>query len=148
MELNEVETFTILCQDTETLQTTDSFRVTIKVFDGDTTLPILSGTPFIFHAQGWESPATVRVLHAVLDAAGQPLKKVPRVIQPGKQAIVSIQLQQTMPIEPRASWKDGARFLMRVKGTTIGAGLVDSLSPLAEEKLDTTVFSTGLARFE
>lgn len=145
---NEVETFTLICQDTESLQATDAFQATIKLFDDPNMLPLLKGSPFLFHAQGWEVPALVREMHALLDASDATTKRHPRVVQSGQKASVTLQLHATLPLESRTVWKDGARFLMRVKGRTIGAGLINTSLPVSEEKVDVTVFQTGIANFE
>lgn len=69
------------------------------------------------------SPGGIRTLSAKLNKfTGEVVKKKPRIIKPGEVARVVIQLERELPIE------EGMRVVVRERGRTIGAGLMENVA--------------------
>ncbi|KAJ4344264.1 hypothetical protein N0V95_006207 [Ascochyta clinopodiicola] len=69
------------------------------------------------------SPGSIRVLSAKLNKfTGEVTKKKPRIVKPGEVARVVVQLERELPIE------EGMRVVVRERGRTIGAGLMENVA--------------------
>lgn len=69
------------------------------------------------------SPGSVRTLSAKLNKfTGEVTKKKPRIVKPGEVARVVVQLERELPIE------EGMRVVVRERGRTIGAGLMENVA--------------------
>lgn len=69
------------------------------------------------------SPACIRVLSARLNKfTGEVTKKRPRIVKPGEVARVVVQLERELPIE------EGMRVVVRERGRTVGAGLMENVA--------------------
>ena len=69
------------------------------------------------------SPGGIRTLSAKLNKfTGEVVKKRPRIVKPGEVARVVVQLERELPIE------EGMRVVVRERGRTIGAGLMENVA--------------------
>jgi len=69
------------------------------------------------------SPGNIRVLSAKLNKfTGDVVKKKPRIVRPGEVARVVVQLARELPIE------EGMRVVIRERGRTVGAGLMEHVA--------------------
>ncbi|KAH6629286.1 elongation factor 1-alpha [Boeremia exigua] len=69
------------------------------------------------------SPGSIRVLSAKLNKfTGEVTKKKPRIVKPGEVARVVVQLERELPIE------EGMRVVVRERGRTVGAGLMENVA--------------------
>lgn len=69
------------------------------------------------------SPGAIRVLSAKLNKfTGEVVKKRPRIVRPGEVARVVVQLEKELPIE------EGMRVVIRERGRTVGAGLMENVA--------------------
>ncbi|KAF3037411.1 Hsp70 suppressor, GTPase facilitates ribosomal subunit dissociation [Didymella keratinophila] len=67
------------------------------------------------------SPGSIRTLSAKLNKfTGEVTKKKPRIVKPGEVARVVVQLERELPIE------EGMRVVVRERGRTVGAGLMEN----------------------
>jgi elongation factor 1 alpha-like protein len=69
------------------------------------------------------SPGGIRTLSARLNKfTGEVVKKKPKIVKPGEVARVVVQLERELPIE------EGMRVVLRERGRTIGAGLMENVA--------------------
>jgi len=69
------------------------------------------------------SPGGIRMLSAKLNKfSGEIVKKRPRIVKPGEVARVVVVLERELPIE------EGMRVVVRERGRTIGAGLMENVA--------------------
>ncbi|KAJ4983666.1 elongation factor Tu GTP binding domain-containing protein [Stagonosporopsis vannaccii] len=69
------------------------------------------------------SPGSIRTLSAKLNKfTGEVTKKKPRIVKPGEVARVVVQLERELPIE------EGMRVVVRERGRTVGAGLMENVA--------------------
>jgi elongation factor 1 alpha-like protein len=69
------------------------------------------------------SPGGIRTLSAKLNKfTGEVVKKKPRIVKPGEVARVVVQLERELPVE------EGMRVVIRERGRTIGAGLMENVA--------------------
>jgi len=69
------------------------------------------------------SPGGVRTLSARLNKfTGEVVKRKPRIVKPGEVARVVIELERELPIE------EGMRVVVRERGRTVGAGLMENVA--------------------
>ncbi|KAL6709982.1 hypothetical protein ACN47E_000767 [Coniothyrium glycines] len=69
------------------------------------------------------STGKIRTLSAKLNKfTGEVIKKKPRIVKPGEVARIVVQLERELPIE------EGMRVVLRERGRTIGAGLMENVA--------------------
>ncbi|RAQ99498.1 elongation factor 1-alpha [Stemphylium lycopersici] len=69
------------------------------------------------------SPGGIRTLSAKLNKfTGEVIKKRPRIVKPGEVARVVVVLERELPIE------EGMRVVLRERGRTVGAGLMENVA--------------------
>ncbi|KAH7074319.1 P-loop containing nucleoside triphosphate hydrolase protein [Paraphoma chrysanthemicola] len=69
------------------------------------------------------SPGSIRTLSAKLNKfTGEVVKRRPRIVRPGEVARVVVLLERELPIE------EGMRVVIRERGRTIGAGLMENVA--------------------
>ncbi|XP_014554911.1 hypothetical protein COCVIDRAFT_39248 [Bipolaris victoriae FI3] len=69
------------------------------------------------------SPGSIRTLSARLNKfTGEVMKKKPRIVKPGEVARIVVQLERELPIE------EGMRVVLRERGRTVGAGLMENVA--------------------
>uniref|UniRef100_A0A8C2F7A6 HBS1-like protein n=1 Tax=Cyprinus carpio TaxID=7962 RepID=A0A8C2F7A6_CYPCA len=79
----------------------------------------------LLHYQTVSEPATIRKLVSVLHkSSGEVLKKKPKCLSKGQNAVVEIQTQRPVALELYKDYKELGRFMLRYVGSTIAAGVV------------------------
>lgn len=82
----------------------------------------------MLHYQTVSEPATIRKLVSVLHkSSGEVLKKKPKCLSKGMNAIVEIQTQRPVSLELYKDYKELGRFMLRYVGSTIAAGVVTEI---------------------
>uniref|UniRef100_A0A8C6UBP5 HBS1-like protein n=1 Tax=Neogobius melanostomus TaxID=47308 RepID=A0A8C6UBP5_9GOBI len=88
-------------------------------------LPITQGFPVLLHYQTVSEPATIKKLVSVLHkSSGEVLKKKPKCLTKGMNAIVELQTHRPVAMELYKDYKELGRFMLRYTGSTIAAGVV------------------------
>lgn len=104
----------ILCHPTDAIPIGDSFTMKAMAFEH------LLPSPVDLHRGRLHAPGRIQSIMATLDkATGQIIKKKPKIVQPGGVARVVIKLESSVPLEA------GQRVVIRSRGETIAAGLVE-----------------------
>uniref|UniRef100_A0AAY4AYL4 Tr-type G domain-containing protein n=1 Tax=Denticeps clupeoides TaxID=299321 RepID=A0AAY4AYL4_9TELE len=83
----------------------------------------------LLHYQTVSEPATIRKLVSVLHkSSGEVLKKKPKCLTKGQNAVVEIQTQRPVALELYKDYKELGRFMLRYVGSTIAAGVVTEVT--------------------
>lgn len=78
------------------------------------------------HRGHLHTPGRITRLVEVLDKVNRNvIKKKPKIIKPGSVAVVKVELDQAVPLEP------SARIILRANGETVAAGIVEGNAPKA-----------------
>ncbi|KAH7699599.1 Elongation factor Tu C-terminal domain containing protein, partial [Aphelenchoides avenae] len=98
-------------------------RVVAKIVVFDVLMPILKGTKAELYAHSLRVSSTVVKLRSVISkTTGDVIKKNPRVLTRNTNAIVEIETEYPVCIEPYSKCKALSRISLRSSGTTIAAG--------------------------
>ncbi|SMQ50105.1 unnamed protein product [Zymoseptoria tritici ST99CH_3D7] len=92
-------------------------KLNVKVTALDSLLP----QSVDVHIGRMHVPGLISQLVATLDREGEVLKKKPRMVKAGQKALLKVTLQDAVPMER------GDRVVLRAKGVTVAAGLVESV---------------------
>lgn len=91
-------------------------------------VPITNGFPVLLHHQSLIEPAVIIKLKSQLHkGTGEVIKKNPRCLTHNSCAVVEIEVTKPICIEKYADFKELGRFMLRVGGATIAAGLVTKI---------------------
>ncbi|XP_044731419.1 HBS1-like protein isoform X2 [Chrysoperla carnea] len=102
------------------------FEARIVVFNVKT--PLTRGYPVLLHHQSLIEAANITKIKAQLHkSTGEVIKKKPRCLGSYSNAIVEIVVNKPICIELFRDVKELGRFMLRVAGTTVAAGLVTEL---------------------
>lgn len=102
------------------------FEARIVVFN--ITTPITIGYPVVLHQQSLaESAVITRLLSQVHKTSGEILRKRPRALTKGMSAMVVMETVRPMCVELYRDVKELGRFMLRVSGVTIAAGLITKI---------------------
>lgn len=102
------------------------FTARIVVFD--LKRPILTGSKMVFHRGRTNVPCKISKLVSIVDkASGEVTKKKPRHLSSGQTAVVQIELQDALPLRTFYDSKQLGRFVLRKEGSTLAAGIVDTM---------------------
>uniref|UniRef100_A0A4W4ETN2 HBS1-like protein n=1 Tax=Electrophorus electricus TaxID=8005 RepID=A0A4W4ETN2_ELEEL len=113
----------VFCDPKEPIRACSRFRARILLFNIE--VPITQGFPVLLHYQTVSEPATIRKLISVLHkSSGEVLKKKPKCLSKGQNAVVEIQTQRPVALELYKDYKELGRFMLRYVGSTIAAGVV------------------------
>ncbi|XP_053955476.1 protein HBS1 [Anastrepha ludens] len=113
----------IICDPQNPIPVTTRFQARILVFN--VTVPITIGYPVLLHHQCLIEPAVLSKLQAQLHkSTGEIIKKKPRVLGNNSCALVELETTRPICIERYADFKELGRFMLRVGGVTIAAGMV------------------------
>uniref|UniRef100_A0A7N8XXM0 HBS1-like protein n=1 Tax=Mastacembelus armatus TaxID=205130 RepID=A0A7N8XXM0_9TELE len=113
----------VFCDPKEPIRACTRFRARVLIFNIE--VPITQGFPVLLHYQSVSEPATIRKLISVLHkSSGEVLKKKPKCLSKGMNAIVEIQTQRPVSLELYKDYKELGRFMLRYVGSTIAAGVV------------------------
>uniref|UniRef100_A0A4W3J8Q8 HBS1-like protein n=1 Tax=Callorhinchus milii TaxID=7868 RepID=A0A4W3J8Q8_CALMI len=113
----------IFCDQKAPIKTCTRFRARVLIFNID--LPITQGLPVLLHYQTVSEPGTIRRLVSVLHkSTGEVLKKKPKCLTKGQNALIELQTHRTVALELYKDFKELGRFMLRYAGSTIAAGVV------------------------
>jgi elongation factor 1 alpha-like protein len=116
----------VLCDPTYPIPVTSKFRARIVVFSID--IPITKGYPIILHYGCVSEQATISKLVSTLNkSTGEVLKNKPRFLTGNCSAMVDIMVSKPIPLETYKDNRELGRFMMRVGGNTIAAGMVTQI---------------------
>ncbi|EEB10417.1 conserved hypothetical protein [Pediculus humanus corporis] len=105
---------------------TSKFEARIVVFNIST--PITAGYPVVLHSHSLAEQAVVVKLIAQLNKnSGEVIKKRPRCLLKNSNAVVEIETSKPICLELYRETKELGRFMLRVGGVSIAAGLVTKL---------------------
>uniref|UniRef100_A0A1A8MI88 HBS1-like protein n=2 Tax=Nothobranchius TaxID=28779 RepID=A0A1A8MI88_9TELE len=126
MDIIKINVGCVFCNPKEPIRACTRFRARILLFNIE--LPVTQGFPVLLHYQTVSEPATIRKLISVLHkSSGEVLKKKPKCLIKGMNAIVEIQTQRPVSLELYKDYKELGRFMLRYVGSTIAAGVVTEI---------------------
>ncbi|XP_056095844.1 HBS1-like protein isoform X2 [Rhinichthys klamathensis goyatoka] len=126
MDIIKINIGCIFCDPKEPIRACTRFRAKILLFNIE--LPITQGFPVLLHYQTVSEPATIRKLVSILHkSSGEVLKKKPKCLSKGQNAVVEIQTQRPVALELYKDYKELGRFMLRYVGSTIAAGVVTEI---------------------
>ncbi|KAF5896722.1 HBS1-like protein isoform X1, partial [Clarias magur] len=123
MDIIKINVGCVFCDPKEPIRACTRFRARILLFNIE--FPVTQGFPVLLHYQTVSEPATIRKLVSVLHkTSGEVLKKKPKCLGKGQNAVVEIQTQRPVALELYKDFKELGRFMLRYVGSTIAAGVV------------------------
>ncbi|XP_020494491.2 HBS1-like protein isoform X2 [Labrus bergylta] len=123
MDIIKINVGCVFCDPKEPVKVCTRFRARVLLFNIE--VPITQGFPVLLHYQTVSEPATIRKLISVLHkSSGEVLKKKPKCLSKGMNAIVEVQTQRPVSLELYKDYKELGRFMLRYVGSTIAAGVV------------------------
>ncbi|XP_019947315.1 HBS1-like protein isoform X1 [Paralichthys olivaceus] len=126
MDIIKMNVGCVFCDPKEPIRVCTRFRARILLFNIE--VPITKGFPVLLHYQTVSEPATIRKLISVLHkSSGEVLKKKPKCLSKGMNAIVEVQTQRPVSLELYKDYKELGRFMLRYVGSTIAAGVVTEI---------------------
>ncbi|XP_053743888.1 HBS1-like protein isoform X1 [Synchiropus splendidus] len=126
MDIIKINVGCVFCDPKEPIRACTRFRARVLLFNIE--VPITQGFPVLLHYQTVSEPATIRKLVSVLHkSSGEVLKKKPKCLGKGMNAIVEIQTQRPVSLELYKDYKELGRFMLRYVGSTIAAGVVTEI---------------------
>ncbi|XP_036446617.1 HBS1-like protein isoform X3 [Colossoma macropomum] len=126
MDIIKINVGCVFCDPKEPIKACSRFRARILLFNIE--VPITQGFPVLLHYQTVSEPATIRKLVSVLHKnSGEVLKKKPKCLSKGQNAVVEIQTQRPVALELYKDFKELGRFMLRYVGSTIAAGVVTEI---------------------
>ncbi|XP_072912425.1 HBS1-like protein isoform X1 [Hemitrygon akajei] len=116
----------IFCDPKAPIKTCTRFRARVLIFNID--IPVTQGLPVLLHYQTLSEPCTIRRLVSVLHkSSGEVLKKKPKCLTKGQNALIELQAQRPVSLELYKDFKELGRFMLRYGGSTIAAGVVTEI---------------------
>uniref|UniRef100_A0A3B1J7K3 HBS1-like protein n=1 Tax=Astyanax mexicanus TaxID=7994 RepID=A0A3B1J7K3_ASTMX len=129
MDIIKINVGCVFCDTKEPIKACSRFRARILLFNIE--VPITQGFPVLLHYQTVSEPATIRKLVSILHKSnGEVLKKKPKCLTKGQNAVVEIQTQRPVALELYKDFKELGRFMLRYVGSTIAAGVVTEVTLL------------------
>ncbi|CAN9507416.1 unnamed protein product [Ophioblennius macclurei] len=126
MDIIKINVGCVFCDPKEPIRVCTRFRARVLLFNIE--VPITQGFPVLLHYQTVSEPATIKKLISVLHkSSGEVLKKKPKCLTKGMNAIVEIQTQRPVSLELYKDYKELGRFMLRYVGSTIAAGVVTEI---------------------
>ncbi|XP_060947822.1 HBS1-like protein [Limanda limanda] len=126
MDIIKMNVGCVFCNPKEPIRVCTRFKARILLFNIE--VPITKGFPVLLHYQTVSEPATIRKLISVLHkSSGEVLKKKPKCLSKGMNAIVEVQTQRPVSLELYKDYKELGRFMLRYVGSTIAAGVVTEI---------------------
>ncbi|XP_034555124.1 HBS1-like protein isoform X1 [Notolabrus celidotus] len=126
MDIIKINVGCVFCNPKEPIRACTRFKARVLLFNIE--VPITKGFPVLLHYQTVSEPATIRKLVSVLHkSSGEVLKKKPKCLSKGMNAIVEIQTQRPVSLELYKDYKELGRFMLRYVGSTIAAGVVTEI---------------------
>ncbi|KAK5603856.1 HBS1-like protein [Crenichthys baileyi] len=126
MDIIKINVGCVFCDLKDPIRVCTRFRARILLFNIE--VPITQGFPVLLHYQTVSEPATITKLISVLHkSSGEILKRKPKCLSKGMNAIVEIQTQRPVSLELYKDYKELGRFMLRYVGSTIAAGVVTEI---------------------
>ncbi|KAJ0026926.1 hypothetical protein NQD34_017926 [Periophthalmus magnuspinnatus] len=126
MDIIKINVGCVFCDPKESIRACTRFRARILLFNIE--FPITQGFPVLLHYQTVSEPATIKKLISVLHkSSGEVLKKKPKCLSKGMNAIVELQTHRPVALELYKDYKELGRFMLRYTGSTIAAGVVTEI---------------------
>ncbi|KAM9355674.1 HBS1-like protein isoform 1-T1 [Pholidichthys leucotaenia] len=126
MDIIKINVGCVFCDPKVPIRVCTRFKARILLFNIE--VPVTQGFPVLLHYQTVSEPATIRKLISVLHkSSGEVLKKKPKCLSKGMNAIVEIQTQRPVSLELYKDYKELGRFMLRYVGSTIAAGVVTEI---------------------
>ncbi|CAL1586327.1 unnamed protein product [Knipowitschia caucasica] len=126
MDIIKINVGCVFCDPKESIRACTRFRARILLFNIE--VPITQGFPVLLHYQTVSEPATIKKLISVLHkSSGEVLKKKPKCLSKGMNAIVELQTHRPVALELYKDYKELGRFMLRYTGSTIAAGVVTEI---------------------
>ncbi|XP_028675959.1 HBS1-like protein isoform X2 [Erpetoichthys calabaricus] len=126
MDIIKINVGCVFCDPKEPIKVCTRFQARILLFNIE--VPITKGFPVLLHFQTVTEPATIRKLVSILHkSTGEVLKKKPKCLTKGQNALVEIQTQRPVALELYKDFKELGRFMLRYVGSTIAAGVVTEI---------------------
>ncbi|XP_072297969.1 HBS1-like protein isoform X1 [Eucyclogobius newberryi] len=126
MDIIKINVGCVFCDPKEPIRSCTKFRARVLLFNIE--LPITKGFPVLLHYQTVSEPATIKKLVSVLHkSSGEVLKKKPKCLSKGMNAIVELQTHRPVALELYKDFKELGRFMLRYSGSTIAAGVVTEI---------------------
>uniref|UniRef100_A0A671MS19 HBS1-like protein n=1 Tax=Sinocyclocheilus anshuiensis TaxID=1608454 RepID=A0A671MS19_9TELE len=108
MDIIKINVGCIFCDPKEPIRACTRFRARILLFNIE--VPVTQGFPVLLHYQTVSEPATIRKLVSVLHkSSGEVLKKKPKCLSKGQNAVVEIQTQRPVALELYKDYKELGR---------------------------------------
>uniref|UniRef100_A0A8C9SNB0 HBS1-like protein n=1 Tax=Scleropages formosus TaxID=113540 RepID=A0A8C9SNB0_SCLFO len=113
MDIIKINVGCVFCDPKEPIRSCSRFRARILLFNIE--LPVTQGFPVLLHYQTVSEPATIRKLVSVLHkSSGEVIKKKPKCLSKGQNAIVEIQTQRPVALELYKDFKELGRFMLLI----------------------------------
>ncbi|XP_054618231.1 HBS1-like protein isoform X4 [Dunckerocampus dactyliophorus] len=126
MDIIKINVGCVFCDPKEPIRVCTRFRARLLLFSFE--IPITKGFPVLLHYGTVSEPATITKLISVLHkSSGEVLKKKPKCLCKGMNAIVEIQTQRPIALELYKDYKELGRLMLRYVGSTIAAGVVTEI---------------------
>lgn len=126
MDIIKINVGCVFCDPREPIRVCSRFRARVLLFNIE--VPITQGFPVLLHYQTVSEPATIKKLISVLHkSSGEILKKKPKCLTKGMNAVVEVQTQRPVSLELYKDYKELGRFMLRYVGSTIAAGVVTEI---------------------
>ncbi|KDR18612.1 HBS1-like protein isoform X2 [Zootermopsis nevadensis] len=126
IDMQNVSVGYILCDPMQPIPVTSHFEARIVVFN--VKLPITKGYSVILHHQSLLEQAVVTKLVAQLHkSSGEVIKRRPRCLVRNSNAVVELETSHPICLELYKNIKELGRFMLRVGGITVAAGLVTQI---------------------
>ncbi|XP_051880223.1 HBS1-like protein isoform X2 [Pristis pectinata] len=126
VDIIKVNVGCIFCDQKAPIKTCTRFRARVLIFNID--IPLTQGFPVLLHYQTLSEPCTIRRLVSVLHkSSGEVLKKKPKCLTKGQNALIELQAQRPVSLELYKDFKELGRFMLRYGGSTIAAGVVTEI---------------------
>ncbi|XP_063079189.1 HBS1-like protein isoform X2 [Engraulis encrasicolus] len=126
MDIIKINVGCVFCDPKAPIRACTRFRARILLFNIE--VPITQGFPVLLHYQTVSEPATIRKLVSILHKSnGEVLKKKPKCLGKGQNAVVEIQTQRPVALELYKDYKELGRFMLRYVGSTIAAGVITEI---------------------
>ncbi|XP_069701678.1 protein HBS1 isoform X3 [Periplaneta americana] len=126
IDMQNVSVGYILCDPAQPIPVTSHFEARIVVFN--IKIPITKGYSVILHHQSLLEQAVITKLVAQLHkSSGEVVKRRPRCLVRNSNAVVELQTSRPICMELYRDIKELGRFMLRVGGITVAAGLVTQI---------------------
>lgn len=118
----------VLCDPTSPVRVSRHLAAKMVVFKMENMQPITKGFNCVMHHAGVTVAASIKKLVAHLSkSTGEVVKKKPRVLPENCSALVEITTDSLLCLETYSESKELGRFMLRVGGKTIAAGMITDI---------------------